>query len=398
MGTVRSTVLLSSRTDTALSSGATSRRMGAVAPLSSAPPSQRVVSLDALRGFTMFWIIGGRELVLALVACLAPSTFDAVETQLTHPRWQGFVAWDMIMPLFLFLVGAAMPFALGKRFERERTRRWVYWRIARRVALLWILGMVAQGSLLKYRFQDLEFYSNALQAVAVGYLVVSIALLHFSLTAQIGLFALLALGYWALLALVPFAGHPAGTLDQYANFPLYVDQWVLGGFRRQHSFTWVITSLGFAATVLLGAMAGHLLRSRLSAQRKLLALLAIGLLCIGSGRLWSYWLPLNRHLWTSSMILWAGGWSFLLIALFYAVIDVMGVKRWAFPFVVISANALLAYVFDHVFDRTLSDTLVLNLARQLPGPYGELVRAVGEVGLLWLILWFLYRKRTFLRA
>jgi predicted acyltransferase len=372
--------------------------MGAIAPLSSAPPNQRLLSLDALRGFTMFWIMGGRELLLAVVACLAPSNFDAVEIQLTHPRWQGFVAWDMIMPLFLFLVGAAMPFALGKRCERDRTKRSVYWRIARRVALLWILGMVAQGSLLKFRFQELEFYSNALQAVAAGYLVVSIALLHFSLMAQIGLFALLVLGYWALLAFVPFAGHPGGTLDQYANFPLYVDQWVLGGFRRQHSFTWVITSLGFVATVLLGAMAGHLLRGRLSAQRKLLALLAIGLICIGAGRIWSYWLPLNRHLWTSSMILWAGGWSFLLIALFYAVIDVMGVKGWAFPFVVIGANALLAYVFDHVFDRTLSDTLVLNLARQWPAPYGELLRSVGEVGLLWLILWYLYRKRTFLRA
>ena len=128
--------------------------------------------------------------------------------------------------------------------------------------------------------------------------------------------------------------------------------WLLGGFRHDHSFTWVLTSLGFAATVLLGAMAGHLLRTHLSAARKLFWLVTIGLACMAVGWLWSYWLPLNRHLWTSSMVLWAGGFSFLLLALFYAVIDVAGFNRWAFPLVVIGANALLAYVLDPLFDRT----------------------------------------------
>ena len=97
---------------------------------------------------------------------------------------------------------------------------------------------------------------------------------------------------------------------------------VLGVFRRDHSFTWIVTSLGFSASVLLGAMAGHLLRARLTAPRRLLSLVLLGLACLAGGWLWSYSLPLNRHLWTSSMILWAGGWSFLLLALFHAVIDV----------------------------------------------------------------------------
>ena len=374
------------------------RRIALGALISSAPPQQRLLSLDALRGFIMFWIMGGRELALALVACLSPSWFDAAETQLTHARWQGFVAWDMIMPVFLFVAGTALPFGVAKRTPQGAASAANYWRIVRRVVVLWILGMAAQGSLLKYHYDELEFYSNALQAIAVGYLVTSLALLHLRLAGQIGLFAGLLLSYWALLVMFPFSGHPAGTLQQYANFPLYVDHWVLGSFRRNHSFTWVTTSLGFAATVLLGAMAGHLLKSRLSATQKLAAMVTIGVACAAAGWLWSYWLPLNRHLWTTSMILWAGGLSFLLLALFYLVIDVIGVKLWAFPFVVIGANALLAYVFDHVFDRTLSDTLVLNLAQQWPAPYGELLRSIGEVGLLWLVLWYLYRQRTFLRA
>ena len=160
---------------------------------------------------------------------------------------------------------------------------------------------------------------------------------------------------------------------------------MLRGFRRDHNFTWIVSSLGFAATVLLGSMSGHLLKGRLSAGRKLLALIALGLACLGMGWLWSYWLPINRHLWTSSMILWAGGWSFLLLALFYLVIDVAGFKRWAFFFVVIGANALLAYVFDQFFGRTFSDTLVwalggLSSARPLPVPYDESCRSLSRGG------------------
>ncbi len=367
-------------------------------PPSSAPPEQRLVSLDALRGFAMFWLIGGRELCLALVAWIYPPLADAFETQVTHPRWEGFVAWDMVMPTFLFLVGTSMPFALAKRREQGASLGATYWRTARRVVLLWILGMIAQGSLLEYRLNGLELYSNTLQAIAVGYLVASVALLHLPLLGQMILFVALVVGYWALLMFVPFAGHPAGTLEQTVNFARYVDESVLGHFRRDHSFTWIITSLGFSATVLLGTMAGHLLRGRLAAERKLLFLTLIGVGCLAGGWLWSYSVPFNRHLWTSSMVLWAGGWSFLMLALFYGVIDVRGIKGWTFFFVVIGANALLAYVFDHVYDRMLSDTLLLNLAKQCPGPYDELLRSVGEVGFLWLILWYLYRNRTFLRA
>jgi predicted acyltransferase len=374
------------------------RRKYAQPPPSSAPPSQRLLSLDALRGFTMFWLIGGRELAIAVAACISFALGDAVEMQFTHPHWQGFVFWDTIMPMFLFLVGASMPFALGKRIQQGEPKSSIYWRIARRVILLWILGMIAQKSLFKYDISGLELYSNALQAIAVGYLVTSLALLHLNLPGQIGLFAGLTLAYWFLLVFVPFAGHPAGTLQQTANFPRYIDELILGNFRRDHDFTWIVTSLGFTATVLLGAMSGHVLRGRLSAGRKLLLLVTVGLCCSALGWLWSYSLPLNRHIWTPSMILWTGGLSFLLLALFYAAIDILGIKSWAFFFVVIGANALFAYVFDQVFERTMSDTLVGNLSNQLPEPYNHLISAIGEVALLWLILWYLYRNRTFLRA
>jgi predicted acyltransferase len=366
-------------------------------PASSAPPSQRLLSLDALRGFTMFWLIGGREFAIAAAACVNTSLADAVETQLTHPHWDGFVAWDTIMPMFLFMVGTSMPFAFGKRLMQEVSKGTMYRRIIRRVILLWILGMIAQG-LLKNSLSNIELFSNTLQAIAVGYLITSIALLHLSLIGQIGLFAALVLGYWIMLTFIPFAGHPGGTLTQTVNFPRYIDELILGQFRRHHDFTWIITSMGFSATVLLGAMAGQLLRGRLPAKWKLIIMVAVGYLCLVAGWLWSYWLPLNRHLWTSSMVIWTGGLCFLYLALFYAVIDMLGAKAWAFFFVVIGANALFAYMFDEVIGRTVSDTFVLQISKLLPTSYGDLLCSVAETAVLWSILFFLYRKQSFFRV
>ena len=345
----------------------------------------------------MFWLIGGREFALALVALLYPPLFDAFETQVTHPIWKGFVAWDLVMPVFLFLVGTSLPFAMAKRREQGGSHTAEYWRIARRVTILWLLGVIAQVMKYPEHMVGMELYSNALQAIAVGYLVTSLALLHLRPTGQVLLFAGLVLVYGALLMFVPFAGHPGGTLERTVNLPRYVDEWALGSFRRNHKFTWVLTSLGFSASVLLGAISGHVLRGRLTPGRKLLVLTAMGLGFLAGGWLWSYFLPLNRHLWTSSMILWAGGWSFLLLAAFYAVIDVWEFKRWAFFLVVIGSNALLAYVLDPAFEKT-GDWLVSTLIRPCPTNYADLLSSAFEVALLWLVLWYLYRKRLFFRA
>ena len=371
------------------------------------PPSPtvqpRLVSLDALRGFTMFWIIGGRELVLGIVACTYPSLSDAVETQLTHARWRGFVTWDMIMPVFLFVVGVAMPLAMAKRIQQHQSLRSTYLRIARRVALLWCLGIIAQTMKYQMFFPETpgafipELYSNTLQAIAVGYLVTSLALLHLRLRGQLVLLAALVVGYWAVLAFIPFDGHPAGTLERTTNFARYVDVLVLDVFRRDHSYTWVVTSLGFAASVLMGAMAGHLMRARLTTPRRLLYLVLAGLGCMAAGWVWSYWLPLNRHLWTSSMILWSSGWGFVLLALCHLVIDVGGWRRWVFPFVVIGANALLAYVLDPLVDP-ICKLSAWYLPSDCPTVYTNLAAAVCELSLLWLVLWLLYRHRLFLRA
>jgi len=354
-----------------------------------------LLSLDALRGFAMFWLIGGREFVLAVAGFVHPGMFDVLKTQLTHTKWLGFVAWDLVMPLFLFAVGVAMPLSLGTYSERKKPLGPTYRRIARRVIALWLLGILIQQ--LRYGPGNLELFSNALQAIAVGYLVTSLALLHLPVVGQCVLFAVLLLGYGALLTFVPFGSHPGGTLEKTVNLARHVDEWVLGGFRRDHAFTWIVPSLGFSATVLLGAMAGQLLKGGRPARRRLVLLTAFGLACLAAGWIWNRQLPWNRYLWTSSMVLWAGGWSFLLLALFHLSIDVWGFKRWAFPFLVIGSNALLAYAIDPVFDRA-SDALAQTLLHQYPTYYAELLSSSLELALIWMILRLLYRRGKYFRV
>jgi predicted acyltransferase len=148
----------------------------------------------------------------------------------------------------------------------------------------------------------------------------------------------------------------------------------------------------------MGAMAGHLLKARLPVPRRLAYLVVLGVICMVGGWIWSYSHPLNRHLWTSSLILWAGGWSFLLLALFHVVIDVARWRGWAYPFLVIGANALLAYVLDVILYAELKGCSAMFLPSLPSTPYTDLLVPTCEIVLLWLILWCLYRRRVFLRA
>ena len=356
------------------------------------------MSIDALRGFDMFWIIGGHGLVLSTLALREEPLPDWLARQFHHVRWEGFSAWDLIMPLFLFIVGTSMPFAFASR-RRERTTASLYLRILRRVVVLFVMGMMVQGNLLALELDKLVVFSNTLQAIAVGYLAAGLAVLHLPILGQLLLTIGLLVTYWLLMMFVPFGGHPAGTLEEGANLALHVDHLVLGGYDDGKRYTWVLSGLGFAATVLMGVLSGHILRSNRSPAKRTAYLCAAGLGCLLAGWLWSFHFPINKHLWSSSMALWAGGWCFLLLGLFYLVIDVWGCRRWAFPFVVVGMNAITAYMAWHLISfRTISDRLLEGLADHLGERGGACLLAAGPFVILWLILFHMYRNRTFLKV
>jgi predicted acyltransferase len=429
------------------------------APSTTADPG-RVTALDALRGFGMFWIVGGKEVVLALVALLAVALPAArvtwlsnavdwlsnavdwgwIKTQMELADWEGFTAWDMIMPLFLFVVGVCMPFAFAKRLQQGQSKFSMYGRILRRVMMLWLLGMIAQGNLLKFdvwlpqvadslpvKQFDIHPFSNALQAIAVGYLVAGIVLLHFPKIAQIMFAVLLLVTYWLLLLLVPFSGNEAGTIDPEQNLARYVDQLILGRFCDGTTYTWILSGLGFAGTVLLGVFAGHLLRSTWSGIMKVLWLVLLGAALVGLGLLWdgqidfryditlvgSWACPINEHIWSSSMVLYSGGWCCLLLAGFYLVFDVVRLRWLAYPMTIIGINAIFAYMAACTAMATIVPLIPFDsIANIWVGGLAEHLRSFGspwpEVGeflvpftaltILWMVMRYMHRKGTHLRV
>jgi len=187
-------------------------------------------------------------------------------------------------------------------------------------------------------------------------------------------------------------------IEPTMNLARYIDDIVLGRFDDGSTYTWVLSSMGFAATVLLGVMAGHLLRSNKDQRTKARWLVAGGICCLAVGLVWGQFFPVIKHIWSSSMVLWAGGWSILLLALFYYLIDVLGWRRWSFFFVVIGMNAIVAYMAPRIIPfGTIGDNLVAGLAKHL-GMFGGLVKALAGFMALWLMLWYMQRKKTFLKV
>lgn len=365
------------------------------------------MSLDALRGFDMFLIIGGGAMIRAASDACECDFLSAIRVQFGHVSWGGFHVWDLVMPLFLFVVGVVMPFSFAKRLERGDSKATLYKHIIRRVAILWILSLLTKGELQKFEWSSMHLFTGTLQAIAIGYLITSLVLLNMKIRWQVVTFAGLLLLYWALVALVPVPGYGKGDFSQQGNLVVYLDNLILGRFQRGTACR-IISSITFGCTVLMGALAGHILRSKLRQGDKVLWLLGAGFGCLVLGMIWDGWLPIIKKIWTSSFVLYSGGWSLLLLALFYLVIDVLGFSRWAFGFVVIGMNAIAVYAATRIFDfkliadvfvagkSNLQDSASTGLIRFFGG-WELFVRELTAFLIIWLILLWMYRKKTFVK-
>ncbi|HLN32314.1 MAG TPA: DUF5009 domain-containing protein [Gemmataceae bacterium] len=372
-----------------------------VKPDSAQGASGRLVSIDALRGFDMFWIMGAEDIFKAWAAWSNWPVRKQIEEQLEHVEWEGFRFYDLIFPLFLFLVGAVLPFSLGKLQGSGRPKMAMYWRILRRTILLFALGLLNNG-ILELNFPHLRI-AGVLQRIAICYGITAILVMHFGVRSRAVILAAILLGYWALLVLVPPPDSYAGDFSKQKNLAGYVDRHWLPGKIKDAYYKYgdnegLLSTIPSVGTVLLGAFAGDWLRSTRSQGRKVLGLLLAGLLCLFLGYVWSFWFPIIKNIWTSSFVLFAGGWSLLLLGVFYGVIDVLGFRRWAFFFVVIGANAITIYVVPHFLDFEKMSHFFFGGAARHSGAFGPVLLAAGVFALEWLGLYYLYRKGIFLRA
>ena len=373
--------------------------------------SQRLESLDVLRGFDLFLLVGLEMVMHHLDNAVHTPAFHSVMWCFTHVDWEGFSTWDLVMPLFMFMSGITIPFALS-RYKDAADKSLVYRRILKRVILLWIFGMMCQGNLLGLDADRIYLYSNTLQSIAMGYLISSLLFLHTGIRTQIGLAIVLLLGFWGAMELITIQGYGGGNYTPDGNLAEWIEREVLGRFRDGASvvngevifpdwyrYTWILSSPNFGVTVLTGTFAGYILKDKeWTPQRKLVGLVIIGLSMVGIGWIWGIWHPVIKKLWTSSMVLVSSGYCFLLMALFYYVIDYKGWKKHTGWLKVYGMNSIVAYMLAMCVNFSCIGHSLFHGLEPYMGAYYQVLITASNAVMVYLILWEMYKRKIFLRV
>jgi predicted acyltransferase len=360
----------------------------------------RIASIDVLRGFDMFWITGGEGIIHALLRIFPSSpTMQGLDRQFHHVQWEGFVFYDLIFPLFIFIVGVVLPFSLTKRLEAGANRWQLYEHMAKRLIILIMLGLVYNG-LLDMNFHNLRL-AGVLQRIGLAYFFAALIVMNTKVRGQAIVTGSLLVAYFLILKFVPVPGVGAGVLTPSGNLSAYLDQHFLP--RPFCCYLYgdnegILSTIPAICTCMMGVLAGHWLRSDRTPTRKLIGLVIAGIASLALALAWGIWFPIIKNLWTSSYVLFAGGWSLLLLALFYWIIDMRGWKRWAFFFTVIGMNPLTIYILDRVFDFGTIVAIFFHGFIDYLGPYKPLVWQLGVIAVTWSLLYYLYRQKIFLRV
>lgn len=374
---------------------------------------KRLKSLDALRGFDLFLLFCLGGIIIAGAEAFQWPWLKSLAEQCDHVWWTGYRIWDQIMPLFMFMAGVSIPFAFGKYREEQRSKKQIYWRIGRRFVVLWILGMICQGNLLTFQPGEWKWYSNTLQTIAVGYLASSLMFLHTKPKTQIITAICLTLAYWAAMMFIKVDGFGGGDFTPDGNFAEWVDRAVMGYtrpgtkmtpdggfvFSEGYRYTWILSSLNFIVTVMSGMFAGEVLKNKgKTGNQKALFLIVLGAICIGAGLLWGLQMPIVKRIWTSSMTVFSSGISFLLMGVFYWMIDV---KEWkGFDWLtVFGMNSIFVYMLPvFVSFKGIAAKMLPGLMNYISESCFVFCTEVAGAILLYLLLKLMKKKEIFLKV
>lgn len=366
--------------------------------------TQRLQSLDALRGFDMFFIMGGGSLFIALATLIPTPFFQSVAAQMHHARWgAGFTVEDIIFPLFLFIAGISLPFSLAKQREHGMSETAIYKKIIRRGITLVVLGCVYNG-LLNFDFET-QRYASVLARIGLAWMFGALIFVNTRTITRVGIVAAILIGYWLLLAFVPAPdGNGAGVFTSEGCFACYIDRLLLPGRLNNGNFDpeGILSTLPAIGTALLGMFTGEFIKLQkegLTETKKVLYLLCGGAVLLVIGLLWGLFFPINKYLWTSSFVCTVGGISMLLFALFYYVVDVKGIRRWTLFFTVIGMNSITIYLAQVFVDFTFTTNSIFGgLISLMPESAQPLFGAIAYIAICWGFLYFLYRQRIFLKV
>ena len=363
----------------------------------------RLLSLDALRGFDMLFIMGLAPIVAGLCGAFGFDDGCWLARQMRHVEWHGFAQHDTIFPLFLFIAGVAFPFSCAKMREKGWSASRICCKIAWRAFALVMLGMVYNG-LLNKGFGEVR-WASVLGRIGLGWAFAAFFYIAFRLRTRILIAVGLLAGYWTVMRYAAVPGAPAGA-DPWSvewNFAAYVDRAILPNPLGSDGADpeGILSTFPAVVTAMLGIFTGEFVRwkVRLGGGAKALAMLAAASVLLVVGLAWSNWMPINKKLWTSPFVLVAGAYSLALFAAFYWIVDVRMWRRWTFFFRVVGMNAITVYLLQRIVDfDAVSKFFVGGMAGLLPPAWGGVVVAAGHLAACWLVLWFMYRKNVFLKV
>jgi len=366
--------------------------------------SGRLHSLDTLRGFDMFWIMGGEGIFIALASLTGWPILQWWSVQLRHVPWEGFHYYDMIFPLFLFIAGISFPFSLSKRYHGKENRKALYRHVIKRGLLLVLLGIIYNNAI-NFDFANMR-YASVLGRIGLAWMFAALIFMNTNLKFRIIWLWGILIFYWLLLWLFPV--HDLGVYDPFSmegNLAGYIDRLLLPGRFCCYEFgdsEGILSVLPAISTALLGMLTGEFIMSKYLSEkplRKVLYMVLAGIVLILIGKSWDLVFPINKYLWSSSFVCYVGGQSLILFSLFYLVIDVWKIRKWTFFFKVIGMNSIAIYLAGRVIDFDYSARFLFDgVIALFPTGWVELLGATASVIAAWLFLYILFKKKIFLKV
>jgi len=365
----------------------------------------RLISLDFFRGLT----------IAGMILVNNPGSWKYIYPPFKHAEWHGWTFTDTVFPFFLFIVGVSITFALSKRLELASSKSIVYKKIIFRTLAIFGIGLFLNTfpffHLLSIRIM------GVLQRIALCYFFASIIFINTNKKGQLIWTVGLLLVYWVFMALFPLPDVGSGSFVKNENFAAYIDRFVLSGHMWSQSKTWdpegLFSTLPAISTTLFGVITGHLLKSKISAHKKIKNMIGWGIVGIVIGYIWSLWLPINKALWTSSYSVLMAGLASIVLAVCYFIIDVKGYKKVAQPFVVFGMNAIAMFVLSIFIAKFLyiikiiTDDGIISLQgfiysefyQAVFGNYlGSILFAITFILTLYLVAWILYKRKVFIKV
>lgn len=363
--------------------------------------NKRLACLDVLRGFDMFWIIGGCSLLGSLITYLGWPCLEPLTKHLEHTEWIGFTFYDLIFPLFIFIAGVAIPFSFDKYLASHQKRN-LYIKVIKRAVILVLLGWFYNGLT-----NDLDFvnarYNSVLGHIGFAYLWASIIIINLRPLYQAICAAGILVLYFLIMKLIPVPGFGAGVLTPDGNFASFIDRLIVPG-----KLLWgtgdpegILMTLPASVLAISGALAGNLLKNvKINSYRKFFIISVAGIACLCAGLFWGMYFPLIKKLWTSSFVLYTGGWSLLLLAVFYLVVDIWGIKKIFFPFMLIGLNPLTIYLCARgIIDfKYMTDFIFGGVMRIAGTDLSPVILGLGILICEIAFLYILYRKKIFIKV